>query len=75
LALSMAIGVVAGLGAVVFYVVSYAVAHFALGGAGGYVPAPQPAGEPHLAWLPVVAAEFRPWVILAIAAGGGRAGR
>jgi len=65
------VGLVAGLGAILFYVTTRVVAHYALGVVVGYQPEPAPAGEPVLAWLAGSAETFRPWLLLLVPLGGG----
>lgn len=67
----MLVGVIAGLGAVLFYVATQVVAHHALGGIAGYHPEPHPAGEPLLTWLVGADAAFRPWLLLLVPTLGG----
>ena len=61
----------AGLGAIVFYVATRVVEHYALGVVAGYYPEPRPGGEASLSWLPVAAHPFFPWLLLVIPAIGG----
>lgn len=66
--LSAAIGIVAGLGAIIFLLVSQTVLHFTLTQITGYAP-PEPAGEHPFfdrQQLPL-----SPWLIVAVMAGGG----
>ena len=71
LGLSMIVGLVAGLAAIGFYLVTQAAFAWAMGSLAGYQPEPHPAGEPDLAWLPTPAAAFlrgccspfRPWAV------------
>jgi CIC family chloride channel protein len=71
LALAALVGVVAGLGAIVFYFATRVVEHFALGVVAGYYPEPHPGGEVPMPWLPVAAHPFYPWLLLLIPALGG----
>ena len=71
LGLSALVGIVAGLGAIVFYVATRVVEHYALGVVAGYYPEPRPGGEASLSWLPVAAHPFFPWLLLVIPAIGG----
>ena len=73
LALAALVGVVAGLGAIVFYVASRAMEHYALGVLVGYYPEPRPGGEATMSWLPVVKHSFYPWLLLLIPTVGGLA--
>jgi hypothetical protein len=56
------VGVVSGLGAVVFYLAAKTVEHYALGALAGYVPNPQPGGEPPLYWLGHIEGALNPLV-------------
>jgi CIC family chloride channel protein len=69
--LAALVGVVAGLGAIVFYVATRVADHYALGMLAGYSPEPRPGGEATLAWLPAVAHPFWPWLLLVIPTVGG----
>src|SRR4051812_22359705 len=68
---AMLVGLVAGIGAVAFYVATQAVQHFALGRLAGYGPEPHPAGEAELSWLASTAPSFTPWLLIVIPAVGG----
>ena len=63
LGLAVLVGIVAGLGAIVFYSATRYVEHYALGIA-GYDPQPRPAGEGMS--LPPLDHPFRPWLLLII---------
>lgn len=68
LGLALVVGIVAGLGAIVFYAACQAVVHVTLDGAAGYRPH-HPGGE-----LPLLVATdqpFRPWLLLLIPTVGG----
>jgi CIC family chloride channel protein len=71
LALSALVGIVAGLGAIVFFVATRVVEHYALGCVVGYYPEPHPGGETPLPWLSVVSHPFYPWLLLVVPALGG----
>ena len=71
LGLAILVGLVAGLGAIVFYIATRAAEHYSLGVVAGYDPTPHPAGEVAIASLPEVNATFRPWLLLIIPAVGG----
>ncbi len=71
LGLSVLVGIVAGLAAVLFYVATVVVEHYALGQIVGYDPAPHPAGEVPLSWLPPSTTPFRPWLLLVVPTLGG----
>src|SRR4051794_10228170 len=68
LGLSLVVGVVAGVGAILFYVACQVVVHFALDAAVGYRPS-SPLGEPEV--LDRTAAAFRPWLLLVVPTVGG----
>ena len=70
LSAAILVGVVAGLGGVAFTLAGQVVVRFALEGVAGY-RAEGPAGEPHSAWIPDVAADFRPWLLLVVPTVGG----
>ena len=65
------VGVVAGLGAVLFYLATRIVSYYALGELAAYHPTPRPAGEPDVTWLPEQARPLVPWLLLVIPAVGG----
>jgi CIC family chloride channel protein len=69
--LAALVGVVAGLGAIVFYVATRVAEHYALGIITGYYPDPRPGGEAPMSWLPTGAHGFYPWLLLLIPALGG----
>ncbi|GER84030.1 hypothetical protein KTAU_26670 [Thermogemmatispora aurantia] len=69
LLLSTAIGLVAGLGAIVFFEAIQLASAFFLGLLIGYRP-PDPAGEGSTAWAPLWAAS-RPWLLPLVTTGGG----
>ena len=71
LALAGLVGIVAGLGAIVFYVATRAVEHYALGTVAGYYPEPRPGGEPAMAWLPTPNTPLRLWLLLLVPTVGG----
>jgi CIC family chloride channel protein len=64
------VGIVAGLGGVLFSLAGQAVVEFALQGVVGY-QAVGPSGEPHVNWIPDMVGEFRPWLLLVVPAVGG----
>ena len=64
------VGIVAGLGAVLFYVMCQVVVHFALDGVAGFRPQ-EPLGESRLAWLPESDQPLRPWLLALVPAIGG----
>jgi len=65
------VGIVAGLGAIVFYISTRIVEHYALGVVAGYYPEPHPGGEPSMSWLPVMAHPLYPWLLLIVPTVGG----
>jgi chloride channel protein, CIC family len=67
------VGLVAGLGAVLFSLATAFVADFALGGLAGYWPSPRPAGEPSFHWIIDRASPMNPWMLLVLPALGGLA--
>lgn len=69
--LAILVGLVAGLGAIVFYMATRAAEHFSLGVVAGYEATPHPAGEVTIDGLPDVNATFRPWMLLIIPTIGG----
>ncbi len=66
--LALGVGILAGLGAIVFYAVCQVVVHYALDALVGYHPS-HPGGEPSL-WSDT-AQPFRPWLLLIVPAAGG----
>ena len=73
LGLAILVGAVAGIGAIVFYLATRAVEHYALGVAAGYHAEPHPAGESPLTWLAPSPQRLRPWLLLLIPTLGGLA--
>ena len=71
LALAGLVGIVAGVGAIGFYVATRVVERYALGVLAGYRPEPHPGGEPSMAWLPPVTHALNPWLLLLIPTVGG----
>ena len=71
LALAGLVGIVAGLGAIIFYVATRAVEHYALGVVAGYYPVPRPGGEPPMAWLPKAEHPLHLWLLLLVPTVGG----
>jgi CIC family chloride channel protein len=70
LALAGLVGIVAGVGAIVFYVATRAAEHYALGVVAGYYPAPRPGGEREIG-LPAAEHPLRWWLLLAVPTVGG----
>ena len=70
LALATLVGIVAGLGAIVFYLATRVAEHYALGSVVGYHATP-PAGEQEISWLRGGADSFRPWLLLIVPTVGG----
>jgi CIC family chloride channel protein len=64
------VGVVAGLGAVLFSVACQVVVHYALEQVVGY-KAGAPAGEARVSWIPDTARPFVPWLLLVVPTAGG----
>ena len=64
-------GIVAGVGAIVFYVATRAAEHYAFGVVAGYYPEPRAGGEPSMAWLPTVDHPLRLWLLLVVPTVGG----
>ncbi len=71
LGLAALVGVIAGLGAIVFYFATRVAEHYALGVLAGFYPDPHPGGEAPMSWLPRPAHPFYPWLLLVIPAVGG----
>jgi CIC family chloride channel protein len=69
LGLSLLVGVVAGVGAIVFYAACQVVAHFALDAVAGYRPAHPGGEEPGL--FAETSHTFRPWLLLIVPTVGG----
>src|SRR5580700_2935612 len=65
LGLSLLVGIIAGLGAVVFFLACQVVSHFALDLVAGYHAA-APGGEPALRFLPETTNTFTPWLLLVV---------
>ena len=70
LGLAILVGIVAGLGAIVFYLATRIVEHYALGRSWA-TTAVRPGGEAELPWLPVWDTTFRPWLLLIVPTVGG----
>ena len=68
LGLSLVVGVIAGLGAIVFYAACAVVVHYALDAVAGYRPH-HPGGE--LSLFSETARSFQPWLLLVVPAVGG----
>jgi chloride channel protein, CIC family len=71
LGLAVLVGIVAGLGAIVFYAATRSVEHYALGELVGYHAPVRPAGEADLPGLAAWHAPFRPWLLLIVPTIGG----
>ena len=69
--LAMLVGLVAGVGAIVFYMATRMAEHYSLGVVAGYEAMPHPAGEVAIDGLPDTNATFRPWLLLIIPTVGG----
>ena len=70
LAASILVGIIAGLGGVVFSVAGQFVVQVCLEGLAGY-RVEGPGGEVHFPWLPQFDTEFRPWMLLLVPTVGG----
>jgi CIC family chloride channel protein len=70
LSAAILVGIVAGLGGVLFSLAGQAVVQYSLQRVVGY-RAVGPSGEPHVWWIPDETAEFRPWLLLLVPAVGG----
>jgi chloride channel protein, CIC family len=68
MALSVLVGIIAGVGAIVFYFACQVVVHYALDGIAGY-RAQEPGGETSL--FPPTDQPFRPWLLLVVPTVGG----
>lgn len=68
---SLLVGVIAGLGGIVFYLATQMASDFVMGGIVGYEAVPHPAGEPRLPYAPPLAASFHPWLLLVVPTIGG----
>ena len=66
------VGVVAGVGAIIFYVATQLVSHYALEATAGYVPASHPAGETSM-FADASTSTFRWWLLLLVPTIGGLA--
>ena len=73
LGLSVLVGLVAGLAAVVFYLATQAGFAYTLAYFAGYDAEPHPAGEAAISWLPVASPPLRPWLLVIIPTLGGLA--
>ena len=71
LGLATLVGIVAGLGAIAFYLATRGVEHYALGVLVGYQPEPHPAGEPAISWPTAVNHSFSAWLLLIVPTVGG----
>ncbi len=70
-ALSGLVGIVAGVGAIGFYVATRVAERDALGVAAGYEARPRPGGESPMPWLPEPAKTLNPWLLILIPTIGG----
>src|SRR5690242_2628807 len=68
---ALLIGVVAGIGAIGFYLATRVMEHYCLGVVVGYVPGAHPTGETDLSWLPPASKVFHPWLLLVVPTIGG----
>ncbi len=67
---SVLVGIVAGLGGIVFSAAGQAVVQFSLEGVAGYHAA-GPDGEVRFPWIPTLSAPFNPWMLLVVPTIGG----
>lgn len=67
------VGLVAGVGAIVFYVATQLVSHYALEATAGYVPTTRPTGEAQIGFASVSTVPFRWWLLLLVPTLGGLA--
>jgi CIC family chloride channel protein len=65
------IGVVAGLGAIGFYLATRVIERLVLGSLVGYDLPVHPGGETEIAWLPAISGTFYPWLLLVVPTVGG----
>lgn len=68
---SLLVGIVAGIGAILFYVATQAATEYVVGQFVGYDPAVHPAGEPALSWIAPPRHGLRPLLLLAVITTGG----
>lgn len=71
LGLACLVGLVAGIGAILFYIATQAASDVALGWGVGYHAEPHPAGHVPLDWIPESTSPFRPWLLLVVPTVGG----
>lgn len=71
LGLAVLVGIVAGVGAIGFYLATRAVEHYALGVLVGYHAEPHPGGEPAISWPKTPEHSFYPWLLLIVPTVGG----
>ena len=67
---SVLVGIVAGIGGIVFSVAGQAIVQLTLEGIAGYHAA-GPDGEVHFRWIPTFNTSFAPWLLLIVPAAGG----
>jgi CIC family chloride channel protein len=70
-ALAALVGIVAGVGAIVFYVATRIAEHYAVGVVAGYYPEPRPGGESPIPWLTNPGNPLRYWLLLLVPTIGG----
>lgn len=73
LGLSVIVGVVAGLAAIVFYVITESAAYYAMDYLAGYQVEPRPGGEVELSWIERTTHPLKPWLLIVIPTVGGLA--
>ncbi len=71
LGLSVVVGIVAGLAAIVFYVVTEGAAYYAMDVLAGYRPQPHAAGEIKFSWMQPTTRPFTAWLLVLIPTVGG----
>lgn len=71
LGLACLVGLVAGIGAILFYIATQAASDLALGWGVGYYAEPHPAGHVPLPWIPKSHHPFIPWLLLVVPTVGG----
>ena len=73
LGLSSLVGIVAGLGAILFFVLTQTVEHTTMAAVANYQPEPHPDGESRLSFLPTAGSPLHPWYLVGIVTVGGLA--
>ena len=70
-ALAALVGIVAGVGAIGFYLATRIAEHYAVGVVAGYYPEPHPGGETQISWLTNPGNPLQPWLLLLVPTIGG----